>query len=90
LSLEYERAKYLMVFTMTVFLRLPARRRARRYHLAKIKAARKGHVRLESTDHTSRFMLFRTRDLLVRQRTQTINALRGTGASTHGNPKSKN
>lgn len=34
-------------------------------------------VELKTTDQQSRSMLFRTRDLLVRQRTQLINALRG-------------
>ena len=34
-------------------------------------------VAVKTEDQQARGMLFRTRDLLVRQRTQTINALRG-------------
>jgi len=34
-------------------------------------------VAIKTAEQQGRVMLFRTRDLLVRQRTQTINALRG-------------
>ena len=34
-------------------------------------------VAVKTAEQQGRVMLFRTRDLLVRQRTQTINALRG-------------
>ena len=35
------------------------------------------YVAVKTEEHQARAMLFRTRDLLVRQRTQLINALRG-------------
>jgi transposase len=39
-------------------------------------------VAVKSEASQARAMLLRTRDLLVRQRTQTINALRGTWRSS--------
>jgi transposase len=50
-------------------------------------AARRPNMRfvaVESEGQQASGLVFRTRDLLVRQRTQTISALRGTWPSTAG------
>ena len=47
-------------------------------------------VEVKSKDQQSRATLFRTRQMLVAQRTQTINALRGASGRIRGDrPKSK-